>query len=187
MNLVIRPPRAEYSAEECLPGPRFRIGGVAHVRRDLEVRPPCLYPAATREKQLPMFFVISCVSCWGCLPTASPCRSNAPAHRVARRGCCVRGAICPRVCSGLVVRLRSAPPVPRPPRPAPSAPSQLEGAAGLRLQCSHYEPEVRGAAPLPCVIYLHGNSGSRCDATEAIRLLLPARITVFAVDLSGSG
>jgi hypothetical protein len=31
------------------------------------------------------------------------------------------------------------------------------------------------------------NSGSRCDATEAIRLLLPARITVFAVDLSGSG
>ena len=27
--------------------------------------------------------------------------------------------------------------------------------------------EIRGADPLPCVIYLHGNSGSRCDATEA--------------------
>ena len=99
MNLVIRPPRAEYSPEECLPGPRFRIGGVAHCRRDLE----------------------------------------------------------------------------------------LEGAQGYRIQCSHYEPEIRGPDPLPCVIYLHGNSGSRCDATEAIRLLLPARITVFAVDLSGSG
>lgn len=99
VNLVIRPPRAEYDPEECLPGPRFRIGGVAHCRRDLE----------------------------------------------------------------------------------------LEGAEGYRIQCSHYEPERRGPEPLPCVVYLHGNSGSRCDATEAIRLLLPARITIFAVDLSGSG
>jgi hypothetical protein len=71
VNLVIRPPRAEYSPEECLPGPRFRIGGVAHCRRDLE----------------------------------------------------------------------------------------LEGGRGLKIQCSHYEPEMRGADQLPCVIYLHGNSG----------------------------
>ena len=64
---------------------------------------------------------------------------------------------------------------------------QVEGSQGLKLQCSHYVPEAPSREPLPCVIYLHGNSGSRCDATEAIRLLLPARITVFAVDLSGSG
>ena len=99
VNLVIRPPRAQYDPNEHLPGPRFRIAGVTHVRRDVDI----------------------------------------------------------------------------------------EGADGLTLKCSHYEPEVRGDDPLPCVIYLHGNSGSRCDATEAIRLLLPARITVFAVDLGGSG
>ena len=99
VNLVIRPPRAQYDPNEHLPGPRFRIAGVTHVRRDID----------------------------------------------------------------------------------------LAGADGLTLKCSHYEPEVRGNDPLPCVIYLHGNSGSRCDATEAIRLLLPARITVFAVDLGGSG
>lgn len=100
VNLVIRPPRAVYDVDDCLPGPRFRLGGVAHARHDLELR----------------------------------------------------------------------------------------GAEGCRLQCSHYEPEARDAnEPLPCVVYLHGNSGSRCDATEAVQLLLPARITVFAVDLSGSG
>jgi hypothetical protein len=32
-------------------------------------------------------------------------------------------------------------------------------AEGFRILCSHYEPEIRGPVPLPCVIYLHGNSG----------------------------
>ena len=72
VNLVIRPPRAQYDPNEHLPGPRFRIAGVTHVRRDID----------------------------------------------------------------------------------------LAGADGLTLKCSHYEPEVRGNDPLPCVIYLHGNSGS---------------------------
>ena len=82
VNMVIRPPRAQYDPSECLPGPRFRIGGVAYRRVDVD----------------------------------------------------------------------------------------LEGALGHLLRCSLYEPEIRGADPSPCVIYLHGNSGSRCDAVDAVRL-----------------
>ena len=99
VNMVIRPPRAQYDPSECLPGPRFRIGGVAYRRVDLD----------------------------------------------------------------------------------------LEGARGHLLRCSHYEPEIRGSDPSPCVIYLHGNSGSRCDAVDAVRLLLPTGVSVFALDLGGSG
>ncbi|XP_075085610.1 uncharacterized protein LOC107759544 isoform X3 [Nicotiana tabacum] len=41
--------------------------------------------------------------------------------------------------------------------------------------------------PLPCVIYCHGNSGCRADASEAAIILLPLNITVFTLDFSGSG
>ncbi|XP_073308059.1 uncharacterized protein [Primulina huaijiensis] len=56
------------------------------------------------------------------------------------------------------------------------------------LQCSHYKPIVspEGNA-LPCVIYCHGNSGCRTDASEAAIILLPSNITVFTLDFSGSG
>ena len=101
VNLVIRPPRAEYDPERHLPGPRFKLGGVPCHRTDLE----------------------------------------------------------------------------------------LTGALGLRLRCSHYRREDfrDKTEPSPCVIYLHGNSGSRCDATNAVRLLLPMGIDVFALDFGGSG
>ena len=101
VNLVIRPPRADYDPERHLPGPRFKLGVVPCHRTDLE----------------------------------------------------------------------------------------LTGALGLRLQCSHYRREDfrDKTEPSPCVIYLHGNSGSRCDATNAVRLLLPMGIDVFALDFGGSG
>ncbi|KAL5218935.1 hypothetical protein ABZP36_019619 [Zizania latifolia] len=59
---------------------------------------------------------------------------------------------------------------------------------GKKLQCSHYMPVVipEGQA-LPCVIYCHGNSGCRADASEAAIILLPSNITVFTLDFSGSG
>ncbi|XP_074584750.1 uncharacterized protein LOC141840607 [Curcuma longa] len=59
---------------------------------------------------------------------------------------------------------------------------------GKKLQCSHYLPLVipEGAA-LPCVIYCHGNSGCRADASEAAIVLLPSNISVFTLDFSGSG
>ncbi|KAI5349679.1 PREDICTED: alpha/beta-Hydrolases superfamily [Prunus dulcis] len=56
------------------------------------------------------------------------------------------------------------------------------------LKCSHYMPIVSPEEkPLPCVIYCHGNSGCRADASEAAIILLPSNITVFTLDFSGSG
>ena len=60
---------------------------------------------------------------------------------------------------------------------------------GLKLMCSFREPfdEERDYVRLPCVIYLHGNSSSRCEAVSEIKYLLPLNITVFAFDFSGCG
>ncbi|XP_068661658.1 uncharacterized protein [Aristolochia californica] len=59
---------------------------------------------------------------------------------------------------------------------------------GNVLQCSHYMPlHVPDGMALPCVIYCHGNSGCRADASEAAIILLPSCITVFTLDFSGSG
>ncbi|KAI3469496.1 hypothetical protein Pfo_026159 [Paulownia fortunei] len=56
------------------------------------------------------------------------------------------------------------------------------------LQCSHYMPIICPEGnTLPCVIYCHGNSGCRTDASEAAVILLPSNITVFTLDFSGSG
>ncbi|XP_073028662.1 uncharacterized protein [Primulina eburnea] len=65
---------------------------------------------------------------------------------------------------------------------------QVINSRGDVLQCSHYKPIVspEGNA-LPCVIYCHGNSGCRTDASEAAIILLPSNITVFTLDFSGSG
>ncbi|XP_068658424.1 uncharacterized protein [Aristolochia californica] len=66
----------------------------------------------------------------------------------------------------------------------------LEGinSRGNVLQCSHYIPlNIPEGIALPCVIYCHGNSGCRADASEAAIILLPSCITVFTLDFSGSG
>ena len=59
----------------------------------------------------------------------------------------------------------------------------------LKLMCSFWEPfdEEREYTRLPCVVYLHGNSSSRCEAVSEIKYLLPLNITVFAFDFSGCG
>ncbi|CAI7839883.1 unnamed protein product, partial [Closterium sp. NIES-54] len=65
---------------------------------------------------------------------------------------------------------------------------QLVNSRGHVLECSHYMPaHVPPNQKLPCVIYCHGNSGCRADASEAVFVLLPSNITVFALDFSGSG
>ncbi|KAJ6794148.1 Uncharacterized protein M6B38_231070 [Iris pallida] len=59
---------------------------------------------------------------------------------------------------------------------------------GNVLKCSHYVPLViPEGKPLPCVIYCHGNSGCRADASEAAIILLPSNITLFTLDFAGSG
>ncbi|XVF28950.1 hypothetical protein REPUB_Repub15cG0076700 [Reevesia pubescens] len=65
---------------------------------------------------------------------------------------------------------------------------EVKNGRGDVLQCSHYVPLVSPEGkPLPCVIYCHGNSGCRADASEAAIILLPSNITVFTLDFSGSG
>ena len=57
------------------------------------------------------------------------------------------------------------------------------------LMCSYWEPydEEREYTYLPCVIYLHGNSSSRCEVIPNLKYLLPLNITVFAFDFAACG
>ncbi|GLT81482.1 hypothetical protein SLA2020_528650 [Shorea laevis] len=65
---------------------------------------------------------------------------------------------------------------------------EIKNSRGDVLQCCHYMPIASPEGKsLPCVIYCHGNSGCRADASEAAIILLPSNITVFALDFSGSG
>jgi pimeloyl-ACP methyl ester carboxylesterase len=58
-----------------------------------------------------------------------------------------------------------------------------------KIMCSFWEPfdEERESPLLPCVIYLHGNSSSRCEAYQDISYLLNRNITVFSFDFCGCG
>lgn len=63
---------------------------------------------------------------------------------------------------------------------------QLVSSRGV-LECSHFLPGKSPEAKRPCVVYLHGNCSSRLEAFDALPVLLPRDITVFCLDLSGSG
>ena len=85
---------------------------------------------------------------------------------------------------------------------------KLVNPRGLTLQCSHYElkrkevpkkstnensnknssekSEEKEEKKKPVVVYCHGNSGSRLDAMEAVKVLLPL-CSVFTFDFSGCG
>jgi len=62
---------------------------------------------------------------------------------------------------------------------------ELVNKRGLTIQASHYHPKVQNKK-LPCVIYCHGNCGSRLDGIEAVRCLLQF-CTIFTLDFTGSG
>ena len=59
----------------------------------------------------------------------------------------------------------------------------------IKLMCSYWEPydKEREYTHLPCVIYLHGNSSSRCEVVPNLKYLLPLNITVFAFDFAACG
>ena len=62
---------------------------------------------------------------------------------------------------------------------------------GQKLKCSHYvpasfNPDSTTSQSLPCVVYAHGNCGCRLEALDAVYCLLPANITVCALDFSGT-
>ena len=58
-----------------------------------------------------------------------------------------------------------------------------------KLACSFWEPfdEEREYPKLPCIIYLHGNSSSRCEIIPEIKYFLTRNITVFSFDFAGCG
>ena len=66
---------------------------------------------------------------------------------------------------------------------------ELLNKRGYKLMCSFWEPfdEERESTLLPCVIYLHGNSSSRCEAFSEVKFLLPKNITLFSFDFCGCG
>lgn len=56
-----------------------------------------------------------------------------------------------------------------------------------KLQCSWFYPKFSDKEAIYCIVYCHGNCGSRCDAIDIAKALLPMGISVFALDFSGSG
>uniref|UniRef100_A0A7S0DUI0 AB hydrolase-1 domain-containing protein n=1 Tax=Hanusia phi TaxID=3032 RepID=A0A7S0DUI0_9CRYP len=81
---------------------------------------------------------------------------------------------------------------------------ELMNARGYILKCSHFQPaelidlensndqDMKSrmrpqSKPFPCVVYCHGNAGSRVDAMAVLPILLPQGISVFAFDFAGAG
>ena len=56
---------------------------------------------------------------------------------------------------------------------------------GLSLRCSHFQSATHKYQP--CVVYCHGNSGSRLDCLDILGHLLPLKVSVLAFDFAGSG
>ena len=64
---------------------------------------------------------------------------------------------------------------------------EIKNSRGLTLQCSWFFPKFSETQSIPCIIYCHGNCGSRCDALDIAKSLLPIGVSIFALDFSGSG
>ena len=60
---------------------------------------------------------------------------------------------------------------------------------GYILKCSFIEPTkaFRPSVKMPVVIYLHGNSSSRMEGMNIIKVLLKRNINLFVFDFAGSG
>jgi cephalosporin-C deacetylase-like acetyl esterase len=63
----------------------------------------------------------------------------------------------------------------------------LKNKRNLKLECSVWEPKNKICERLPCVVYLHGNSGSRVEAAQLVKYLVPYNIILFGFDFSGCG
>lgn len=69
---------------------------------------------------------------------------------------------------------------------------QLTNRRNMKVVCSHYLPVAfdgsgRVEGKVPCVVYLHGNSGCRMDADDFVDSFLIHRISVFSLDFTGCG
>lgn len=67
--------------------------------------------------------------------------------------------------------------------------AQMNDKKKLKLECSLFTPETEArcmGGGVPLVIYCHCNSGSRRDSEEALHVLMPHGILVFALDFAVS-
>jgi len=64
---------------------------------------------------------------------------------------------------------------------------KLTNMQGYTLECSHFFPGIDPDLRWPCVVYLHGNSSSRLEAHDVLKVCLPRNLAVFCFDFSGSG
>ncbi|CAG9311290.1 unnamed protein product [Blepharisma stoltei] len=62
----------------------------------------------------------------------------------------------------------------------------LPNTRGLVLKCSWFLPKF-SKNTLPCIVYCHGNCGSRLDSLEIAYRLLESDISLFTFDFAGSG
>ena len=66
--------------------------------------------------------------------------------------------------------------------------TQITNPRGFILKCSWFEPFQRnGTFKPPCIVYCHGNCGTRLDSFDIVETLIPMGISVFAFDFAGSG
>lgn len=64
---------------------------------------------------------------------------------------------------------------------------ELKNSRDLNLQCSWWKIESRPTQPRPVVIYLHGNSSCRVEATEHLKQLVELGVNLFSFDFAGCG
>jgi len=63
----------------------------------------------------------------------------------------------------------------------------LTNVNGFTLKCSHFMPGTDPNVSWPCVVYLHGNSSSRLEAHDVVKVCVPRNLGVFCFDFSGCG
>ena len=60
-------------------------------------------------------------------------------------------------------------------------------AEGQQKQQQQRNPKEQRRGPLPCIVYMHGNSSARIEALPQLSLCLSLGITLVALDFAGSG
>ena len=63
----------------------------------------------------------------------------------------------------------------------------LQNARGMTLRCSWWQFRDQGDEPVPCVIYMHGNSSGRPEAIPQLSLALGIGASLLTFDFTGSG
>lgn len=183
-HLICRPPRKEYMIEELGPT-SFGLGNYTCTRKDLEVAiltpvlpfslPPFLPPFNGHGFSSPFPSPVS-IRLSSAARTFGPHQySLSPAHYHPLSSVKPLFSLYD-ICQGHGVeatpgREATGAHHPRAHRDLPPLRPQLENDFGMKLKCSHYVPRPSSAVscgPVPCIVYLHGNSGSRIDADDLV-------------------